>query len=134
MWLENILARESTKGIQVKRYGTKYEMLNKIEKTQLLFTAVTINTRPQGVFSLVQTCSLVEVNQPLPWFHALVKRRFFPRFSSTRRKMSAFKPCLQYYFATGSDTASCQDYEEYEFMECVSYNRISFLNTRWQLV
>ena len=27
--------------------------------------------------------------------------------------MSAFKPFLQ-YFATGSDTASCQDYEDYE--------------------
>ena len=24
------------------------------------------------------------------------------------------------YFATGSDTASCQDYEEYEFVECLS--------------
>ena len=52
-------------------------------------------------------------------FHALAKRRFFPRFSSTRRKISAFKPCLQYY-ATGSDTASCQDYEEYEFVACLS--------------
>ena len=33
--------------------------------------------------------------------------------------MSAFKPFLQ-YFATGSDTASCQDCEEYEFVECLS--------------
>ena len=33
--------------------------------------------------------------------------------------MPAFKPFLQ-YFATGSDTASCQDYEEYEFVECLS--------------
>ena len=30
--------------------------------------------------------------------------------------MSAFEPFLQ-YFATGSDTASCQDYEEYEVVE-----------------
>jgi len=52
-------------------------------------------------------------------FHALAKRRFFTRFSSTRRKMSAFKPFLQ-YFASGSDTASCQDYQEYEFVECLS--------------
>ena len=29
--------------------------------------------------------------------------------------MSAFKPFLQ-YFATGSDTASCQDYEVVEFL------------------
>ena len=31
--------------------------------------------------------------------------------------MSAFQPFLQ-YFATGSDTASCQDYEEKQFVEC----------------
>ena len=31
-------------------------------------TAVTTNTRPQRVFSSVQTCVLVDVNQPLPWF------------------------------------------------------------------
>ena len=24
------------------------------------------------------------------------------------------------YFATGSDTNSCQDYKEYEFVECLS--------------
>ena len=33
--------------------------------------------------------------------------------------MTAFKPFLQ-YFATGSDIASCQDYEEHEFVECLS--------------
>ena len=33
--------------------------------------------------------------------------------------MSAFEPFLQ-YFAAGSDTASCQDYEEKEFVECFS--------------
>ena len=31
-------------------------------------TAVTTNTCPQRVFSSVQTCVLVDVNQPLPWF------------------------------------------------------------------
>ena len=31
--------------------------------------------------------------------------------------MSAFQPFLR-YFAAGSDTASCQDYEEKEFVEC----------------
>ena len=30
-------------------------------------------------------------------FHALGKRRIFPRFSSTRRNMPAFKPFLQYF-------------------------------------
>ena len=33
--------------------------------------------------------------------------------------MSAFKPFLQ-YFATGSETASYKDYEEYEFVERLS--------------
>ena len=33
--------------------------------------------------------------------------------------MSAFKSFLQ-NFATGSDTASCQDYQEYEFVERLS--------------
>ena len=32
------------------------------------FTAFTTNMRPQRVFSLVQTCVLVDVNQLLPWF------------------------------------------------------------------
>ena len=33
--------------------------------------------------------------------------------------MPAFTPFVQ-YFATGSDTAPCQDYEEYEIVECLS--------------
>ena len=33
--------------------------------------------------------------------------------------MPAFQPFME-YFAIGSDTASCQDYEEYEFVECFS--------------
>ena len=32
--------------------------------------------------------------------------------------MLAFKLFLQ-YFATGSDTSLCKDYEEYEFVECL---------------
>ena len=49
-------------------------------------------------------------------FHTLDKKRFFPCFSSTQRKMSAFKRFLR-YFATGSDTISSQDYEGYEFVK-----------------
>ena len=84
------------------------------------FTAVTTNTRPQrDVFfgsnlrfgGRQSTVTMV--------FHALAQRRFFLHFSSIRKNMSAFQPVLQ-YFATGSDTASCQDYEEYEFVECFS--------------
>ena len=76
-------------------------------------------------------------------FHALAQSRLSPRFSSTRKNKS-FLQC----FATGSGTASYQDYEEYEFVECLSEetqiidlftnckknNHISFLNARSQLV
>ena len=73
------------------------------------FTAVTSNTCPQRVFSSINRYH---------GFHTLAKRRFFPPFQSTRRNMLAFKPFLQ-YFATRSDTTSCQDYEEYKFVECL---------------
>ena len=106
-------------------------------------TAVTTNTRPQRYFSSgsnlrfggrQSTVSMV--------FHALAQSRLSPRFSSTRKNKSFLQ-----YFATGSGTASCQDYEEYEFVEClsekhklstylqtVSNNHIRFLDARSQLV
>ena len=100
MWRENIPSRESSKGIQVKRWYDKNEILNNIEKRQLLFTAT--NRRPERFFFSLRF-------KPAVWwtpinryhcFRALAKRRFFPRFWSTWRKMSAFKLSLQYYFAT----------------------------------
>ena len=70
-------------------------------------TAVTTNTRPPPRFGGRQsTVTMV--------FHALAQSRLFPRFSSTRKNKSFLQ-----YFATGSGTASCQDYEEYEFVECL---------------
>ena len=48
MWRENIPSRKSTKGIQVKRWYDKNEILNNIEKRQLLFTAT--NRRPERFF------------------------------------------------------------------------------------
>ena len=74
-------------------------------------TVATTNTSPQRGFSSIQTYGSVNVNQPL------TKRRFFPPFSSTWTKILVFKQFLQ-YFATGSDTSSCQDYKEYD--ECLS--------------
>ena len=47
-------------------FGTEIE--KKTRPWHGCFTAVTTNTRPQRVFSSVQTCVLVDVNQPLPWF------------------------------------------------------------------
>ena len=100
MWRENIPSRESTKGIQVKRWYDKNEILNNIEKRQLLFTAT--NRRPERFFFFPRFLPVVwwtPINR-YHGFYALAKRRFFPRFWSTRRKMSAFKLFLQYYFAT----------------------------------
>ena len=78
---------------------------------------VTTNTRRQRFFPSVQTCGLVDVNQP--WFSRVGQEKFLSPFLEHSGNMPAFKPFLQ-YFGTGSDTASCQYYEEYEFVECLS--------------
>ena len=71
-------------------------------------------------------------------FHALALRRFFLHFLSSRKNMLAFQPFLQ-YFATGSHTASCQDYKENKFVECFweetqIIDIFTHCNTRSQLV
>ena len=43
-------------------------------------TAVTTNTRPQKVFSSVETCGLVDVNQPLPWFSRVGQQKILSPF------------------------------------------------------
>ena len=81
--------------------------------TDYKLTAVTTNTLPQRVFS-------GDVNQPLPRFSRVGQVKILsPFLEHSRRKISAFKPFSQ-YFAIGSDTASCKDYEEYEFVELLS--------------
>ena len=84
-------------------------MLN-ITTNHAITLAVTTNRRPQRFFLRFK---------PAVWWTSINLYHGFPRFSSTRRNMLAFKPFLQ-YFATGSDTASSQDYEEYEIVECLS--------------
>ena len=61
------------------------------------------------------------INRYHGFSRALTQRGFFLRFSSTKKNMPAFQPFMHaQQFAIGSDTASCQDYEEYEFVECFS--------------
>ena len=97
---------------------------------------------PQRVFSLVETSILVDFSQLLPWFFTHLLREDSFHFSSTRNNVLAFQPFLQ-YFATGSHgTASCKDYKDCEFVDClleetqiintrtVSFNHISFVNTK----
>ena len=69
--------------------------------------------------------------------YALANRRFFPRFSSTRREMSAFKQFLLHVKITMSTNlwSVCRRKLELStYLNTESYNHISFLNTRWQLV
>ena len=79
-------------------------------------TAVTTNKRPQRFFSSGSNLRFGGRQSTVTMgFHALAQGRLSPRFSSTRKNKS-FLQC----FATGSGTASYQDYEEYEFVECLS--------------
>ena len=79
-------------------------------------TAVTTNKRPQRFFSSGSNLRFGGRQSTVTMgFHALAQSRLSPRFSSTRKNKSFLQ-----YFATGSGTASYQDYEEYEFVECLS--------------
>ena len=86
---------------------------------------------------------LVDVNNRYHGFHTLAKRRFFPRFSSTRRNMPAFKPFLQYFLkdliplhvritrSTNLLSVCQRKLKLSTYLHCID---ISFLNTRSQLV
>ena len=79
-------------------------------------------TRALKDFSFrVKTCGLVNVNQPLRWFSRVRQEKILSPFLAlwgTCRRLSRF---CKIDFATGSDTASCQDYEEYEFVYSFIY-------------
>ena len=76
-------------------------------------------------------------------FHTLAKRRFFARFSGTRRNMPAFKPFLQYFLkdltplhvritrSTNLLSVCQRKLKLSTYLHCID---ISFLNTRSQLV
>ena len=71
-------------------------------------TAVTTNKRPQRFFSSGSNLRFGgRQSTVIMGFHTLAQSRLSPLFSSTRKNKS-FLQC----FATGSSTASCQDYEE----------------------
>ena len=74
----------------------------------------------KGFFLQVQTCVLVDVNQPLPWFFTRWSRAdSFPVSRALGRTCLRLSPFCN-IFATESGTASRPDYEEYEFVECLS--------------
>ena len=101
--------------------------------------------------SILLDCKSVPLLQFFLWFksaiwwtsinpnlvYALANRRFFPRFSSTRRKMLAFKPFFLHVKVTRSTNlwSVCRrKLELTTYLNTESYKHISFLNTRWQLV
>ena len=54
--------------------------LNSIETNLSLQRLLLLSTRPQRVFSSVQTCGLVDVNQPLRWFSRVGQEKILSPF------------------------------------------------------
>ena len=112
-----------------------------------MITAVITNTRPQRVFSSVQTCVLVDVNQPLPWFFMLGLEKIPSPFLEHSEEYVGVSAVVALFCYRIWHRFMSRLREEYEFVECfqrklklstylhtVGYNHISFLNTRSQLV
>ena len=109
-------------------------------------TAVITNTRPQRVFSSVQTCVLVDVNQPLPWFFTRWPRedsfsvswalgRICRRFSRFCNILLQDLTPLHVKITRRKNllSVSRRKLKLSTYLHTVSYNHISFLN-RSQLV
>ena len=111
------------------------------------FTAVTTNTHPQRVFSLVQTCVLVDVNQLLPWFFTHLPRvdslsisgalrRICRHFSQFRNILLQDLTLLYVKTMRSINLLSVfwRKLKLLTYLHTVSYNHLSFLNTCSQLV
>ena len=57
--------------------------------------------------------------QQLPWLSRIGQKKFLSLFLKHSEENVSVKAVFAIYFATGSDTASCQAYEDYEFVECL---------------
>ena len=106
-------------------------------------TAVTTNTRPQRVFSSVQTYVLVDVNQPLKWFFTLWPRedsfsvsrahgRICRRFSRFCNVLLQELTPLHVKITRSMNLLSVfrRKLKLSTYLQTLSYNHISFLNTR----
>jgi len=113
----------------------------------MFFTAVTTNTRTQRVFSSFQTCVLVGVNQPLPWFFTRWpwEDSFSVSWALGRicRRFSRFCNILLQDFTplhvkitrrTSVTSVFRRKLKLSTYLHTASYNHISFLNIRSQLV
>ena len=66
---------------------------------------------------MVETFVLVDVNQPLPWFFTRWLREdsfLFLEYSEEHQEHVGIQAVFA-IFSTGSQSFSCQDYENYEF-------------------
>ena len=110
-------------------------------------TAVTTNSRPQRIFSSVQTCVLVDVNQPLPWFFtrwpwedsfsvSWEVGRICWRFSRFCNILLQDLTPLHVKITRRTNLLSVfgRKLKLSTYLHTASYNHISFLNTRSQLV
>ena len=110
-------------------------------------TTVTTNKHPLRVFSSVQTCRLVDVNQPLLWFLRVGQEKILSSFLEHPEEDSGALSHLSnillqdltplYVKITRSMNwlSVCRRKLKLStYLHTVSYNDISFLNTRQQLV
>ena len=81
-------------------------------------------TRAVKVLSSVQTCGLVDVNQMFPWFSRVFQEKILSPFLEHLEENVGVEAVFA-IIATGSDTASSQDNEEYESVECLSQETLS---------
>ena len=111
-----------------------------------LFTAVTTNTRAQRFFSSVQTCGLVDVNQPLPWFSRVGREKILSPFLEHSEEhvglLNRFCNILPQDLtaihvkitrSTNLSSVCRRKLKLSTYLHTISYNHISFLNTRSQL-
>ena len=84
-----------------------------------VFTAVTTNTRPQRVFLLFKPAFWWTSINRYHGFSLVGLEKILSPFLEHSEEYVGVSAVLQ-YFAARSDTASCQDYKEKEFVECFS--------------
>ena len=84
-----------------------------------MITAVITNTRPQRVFSSVQTCVLVDVNQPLPWFFTLGLEKIPSPFLEHSEEYVGVSAVVALFCYSIWHRFMSRLREEYEFVECL---------------
>ena len=115
------------------------KVINYTNQQQVSFTSVTTNTCPQRLFSSVQTCGLVNFNQPLPWFSCIGQEKILSCFLEhflclCNILLQDLTPLhVKITRSTNSLIVCRKKLKLSTYSHIVSYNHISFLTRRWQL-